>query len=176
MHLDLEDNNDDDSPASLFADQPHLLVEPSILSAHLAPDDRSFVSPDGQLSERLFTALAARAGFSREDAREVLFDTGEFRPAEWDRLRTAVTDVLGRQLESYESQDSLFALLEVRCRRLLLAGIVSRLLTLMEDLRRRTALLAGRVDRPDHADGSDARARRADDAGRMPVRVARGGR
>lgn len=99
---------------SLFAARPHPLVEPSVLSAHLSPDDRLFVSADGQLSEALFLALAERAELAeRTEAVEVLHDAGEFLTEKWGRLRSAVISALDAKLATHEGQEALLDLLEV---------------------------------------------------------------
>lgn len=100
---------------SLFAAQPHPLVESSVVSEKLPPDDRFYISPDGQLSEHLFLMLAERAGF--EDAQTAvgaLFDAGEFQHDDWERLQRAVVSAIDTKLAAFVEQERLFGLLEVR--------------------------------------------------------------
>lgn len=98
---------------SILGSQPHPLVESSLASPQIQPHDRCYISPDGQISESLFRYAADKASLDEQDAVGVLFDEGEFRADEWDRLTSSVIGLLQDQLEGYASGESLLFYLEV---------------------------------------------------------------
>lgn len=98
---------------SILGNQPHPLVESSLASPHIQPRDRYYISPDGQISESLFRYAADKASLDEQDAVGVLFDEGEFRADEWNRLTSSVVGLLQDQMEGYASGESLIFYLEV---------------------------------------------------------------